>query len=77
MKKRIRVSYNLKPETINLVKLAGKIYNEDMSTIVDQALQFRLSFITKKLSNVKIDTESREYKETQDIIDSLKEKWHK
>ena len=53
MKKRVRVSYNLKPETINLVKLASEIFNEDMSSIVDSALQFRLSFITKKLSNVK------------------------
>lgn len=81
--KRIRVSYNLKPDTIELIKLASEIFNENMSTIVDNALTFRLNFIINKKG---VKTEEEEHptydinkmpEETQQIIKELKERFKK
>lgn len=68
--KRIRVSYNLKPETIELVKLASEIFNENMSKIVEDALNFRLSFIIAKGPKKRPTKESlTSSKDTQKAID--------
>lgn len=53
IKKRIRVSYNLKPEVVELVKFASKALNEDMSSVVNQALEFRLGWMKKEMDKVK------------------------
>lgn len=54
---RKRVSFNLKPETIDLIHEASEIFNEDMSKIVDDAIQFRLKYINKEKAKIPKNTD--------------------
>ena len=73
-KQRIRVSFNLKPEILELVKIAAAALNEDMSTIVNEALKFRLEYITKEKHATEAVKPHRTIRSNKDLtFEELKE----
>lgn len=70
---RKRVSFNLKPETIELIHEASKIFNEDMSKIVDDAIQFRLKYINKE--KTKLEKEKLRQMNPKEWVDNYWENY--